>query len=193
VIGLELILACAPGVASQTIQAVVEVESRGDPLAIHVNGGRLPRPALDALDAAKLAQAAIAAGHSVDLGLMQVNSANLPRLGYTAGQMFDPCTNIAAGAAVLMEGYQRAAARHGPGQAALRAALSAYNTGSPSRGFENGYVARYDGVPAGTAARPSNPYSADTTIYLRRQARGQEPAEQQPAAPPGPAGQPQPR
>jgi type IV secretion system protein VirB1 len=46
VIGLELILACAPGVASQTIQAVVEVESRGDPLAIHVNGGRPPlRPA----------------------------------------------------------------------------------------------------------------------------------------------------
>jgi type IV secretion system protein VirB1 len=192
-IGLELILACAPGVAPQTIQAIVEVESRGNPLAIHVNGGRLPRPALDALDAAKLARAAIAAGHSVDLGLMQVNSANLPRLGYTAEQMFDPCTNIAAGAAVLTADYQRAAGRHGPGQTALRAALSAYNTGSLSRGIENGYVSRYGPVPAGMPASPSDPYSAETTTYLRRQARGHDPTEQPSAAPPGSAAQPQPR
>jgi len=190
-IGLELILACAPGVAPQTIQAIVEVESRGNPLAIHVNGGRLPRPALDALDAAKLARAAIAAGHSVDLGLMQVNSANLPRLGYTAEQMFDPCTNIAAGAAILTAEYRRAAARHGPGQTALHAALSAYNTGSPKRGIENGYVSRY--APAGMPASPFDPYGAETTTYLRRQADGHDPAEQPSATAPGSAAQPQPR
>jgi type IV secretion system protein VirB1 len=192
-IGLELILGCALGVAPQTIQAIVEVESRGNPLAIHVNGGRLPRPALDADDAAKLAQAAIAAGHSVDLGLMQINSTNLPRLGWTVEQMFDPCTNIAAGAAILTADYQRAAIRHGPGQTALRAALSAYNTGSLSRGIENGYVNRYGRIPAGMPASPSDPYRAETTTYLRRQARGHDPIEQPSALPPGSAAQPQPR
>jgi type IV secretion system protein VirB1 len=35
----------------------------------------------------------------------------------------------------------------GEGQAALQAALSAYNTGDFARGFANGYVARYYGRP----------------------------------------------
>lgn len=185
---IDLILACAPDVAPQTVQEIIRVESGGNPLAININGATLARPAIDMADAVKLASSAMAAGYTVDLGLMQVNSANLSRLGYTVEQMFDPCTNLKAGAAILTANYGRAVERHGPGQEALKAALSAYNTGSFERGFRNGYVARYYGegltFAAGAAsgdaavprqplpqpapeAVPADPYHVETTAYRR--------------------------
>jgi type IV secretion system protein VirB1 len=141
------LLACAANIAPVTLEAVIEVESRGDPLLLHVNGlAAQPRHATDASEAAGLARRYIAQGYSVDLGLMQVNSRNLAVLGYTIEQVLaDPCINIRAGAAVLTADYAAAMQEHGDGQAALQAALSAYNTGDLYRGFANGYVARYYG------------------------------------------------
>jgi type IV secretion system protein VirB1 len=75
---------------------------------------------------------------------MQVNSRNWKRLGYTAEDMLEPCKNIAAGAKLFEQAYLAELPKHrGNEQAALRAALSIYNTGNPRKGFENGYVARY--------------------------------------------------
>ena len=174
------LLACALNVAPATLAAVIQVESAGNPLALHVNGlpGHQPDPTTleDAID---LAERYIRQGYSVDIGLMQVNSRNLAALGYSVAQALDPCTNIEAGARILTADYAAAVQSRGEGQAALQAALSAYNTGDFDRGFGNGYVARYfarSGVPARPdgvrraafprAARP-NPYTADTQIYLR--------------------------
>ena len=77
---------------------------------------------------------------------MQVNSGNLRGLGLTVAGVLDPCTNLAAGARILREGY--AAARRGEAdpQQALRVAFSRYNTGHPERGFANGYVHRVQGA-----------------------------------------------
>ena len=110
---------------------------------------------------------------------MQVNSRNLQALGIAVFQAFDPCTNIRAGATILSADYADASRLRGPGQAALQAALSAYNTGDFYRGFENGYVARYYGgsafAPMTIAvhtqrpvapARP-NPFRAATSIYSK--------------------------
>jgi len=72
---------------------------------------------------------------------MQVNSANLPGLGLSIADSFDPCKNIGAGARVLVAGYQAPAAGL-DAQPALLQALSRYNTGKPDRGFYNGYVRR---------------------------------------------------
>lgn len=121
---LGLAATCAPGVAPETLAAVARAESGFDTLAINVNGpgGGRVRPA-GAADAVVRARTLIAAGRSVDLGLMQVNSRNLGWLGLSVEDAFDPCRSIAAGARVLT-------------------AFSGYNTGSPSRGFANGYVAR---------------------------------------------------
>jgi type IV secretion system protein VirB1 len=181
------LLACAANIAPATLEAVIQVESRGDPLLLYVNGlgAAQPRHAADAKDAAALARGYIAQGYSVDLGLMQVNSRNLAALGYTVEQLLDdPCTNIRAGAAVLTADYAAAVRTHGDGQPSLQAALSAYNTGDFHRGFANGYVARYYG-PGGSpvltkvtavaaaavkheAPQPwPNPYTADTTVYVR--------------------------
>lgn len=184
---------CAPNVAPATIAAIIQVESGGNRFALGVNGPirNRPRPK-NVEDAARQARHYMAQGYSVDLGLMQINSANLRGLGYTVEQMFDPCLNLKAGSRILSRGYQGAVKRYGEGQAALRAALSAYNTGNYEHGFKNGYVAKYypkkgiqlivqasapgkpdkDVKPASgpveaVEARktPINPYYADTTVY----------------------------
>jgi type IV secretion system protein VirB1 len=184
-IGLELMMVCAPHVAPQTIQAIIQVESGGNPLAIGINGPfKLSRRPVDARDAARLAKVYIKAGYSVDLGLMQVNSRNLKGLGYSVEQMFDPCLNMQAGARILQRGYQGATKRYGKGQKALRAALSAYNTGNYEEGFQNGYVAKYYRKKAakviirkvsGPIPKPalpvdplaSSPLTAETTVYSK--------------------------
>lgn len=170
--------ACALFVAPQTLAAVISVESGGNPLAINVNHAKNPPSPRDAAEAERVAKSYIARGYSVDLGLMQVNSRNLRALGVTVADMFDPCRNVQAGATVLSGDYATAirSGIHGE-QNALRVALSYYNTGSPERGFENGYVARYylDASPAivrdiagpsGRLKHPTSPYTADTTIPI---------------------------
>jgi type IV secretion system protein VirB1 len=137
------LLACAPQIAPSTLEAVIRVESGGRPLAININRGPRPAPAATPGAAAAIVRAAIEQGYSVDMGLMQVNSRNLPRLGYTIEQMFDPCVNIRAGSIILSSNYLSATKIHGEGPKALLAALSAYNTGNFQRGFTNGYISRY--------------------------------------------------
>ncbi|ACG78757.1 conjugal transfer protein [Phenylobacterium zucineum HLK1] len=140
---LPLASQCAPAVAPSTLLAIAKAESAFDPLAIGVNGagGGALRPR-SAEEAAAVARRLIANGRSIDLGLGQINSRNLSRLGLTVEAAFDPCRNLAASATVLSEGFDRAT-KVAPGeQAALRMALSIYNTGHPERGLRNGYVTR---------------------------------------------------
>jgi len=79
-------------------------------------------------------------GRSVSVGLMQVSTERLADLGLTANELFDPCTNVRAAAGLLATKYQHAAANEGGGQEALLRALSEYNSGSITLGFNNGYV-----------------------------------------------------
>lgn len=154
---LALASQCAPGVAPETLLAVARVESGLNPLAIGVNAKWAARPKPRSIaEAVAAAQELIASGRDIDLGLAQINVRNLPRLGLSLEGAFDPCRNLAASARVLREGYAAGMARHGPGQGALRTALSYYNTGHPQRGFRNGYVARV----LAHAAAPVRPATA---------------------------------
>lgn len=140
---LALATQCAPAVAPETLMAIVQVESRFDPLAIGVNGRpRVTVTARTPREAAARASALIASGRSVDLGLAQINSGNLAWLGLSVEAAFDPCLNLAAAQRVLQDGYARSAPASVGEQPALLTALSYYNTGHPRRGFANGYVAR---------------------------------------------------
>lgn len=133
---------CAPTVAPETLLSVARVESGFEPLAIGVNGG-LPRSLRPKTNTAAVRQASelIASGVSVDLGVGQINSRNLSWLGLKVEDAFDPCRNLEAAAKVLVANYHGAARDREP-QAALRTALSMYNTGDRSRGFRNGYVGK---------------------------------------------------
>lgn len=135
-----MIQQCAPGVGQTTMHAIIRTESGGHPWAIGDNTARLERQPATKEEAVATAKTLIAKGHSVDLGLGQINSKNLAGLGLTIDQVFEPCTNLAASATILTGAYQRAVKQHGQGQQALLAALSAYNTGSLVNGFGNGYV-----------------------------------------------------
>jgi type IV secretion system protein VirB1 len=132
---------CAPSVAIETIAAVVSHESKRNPFAIGINGGaRITRQPLNKAEAVETANKLLSMGLSIDLGLAQINSANLGWLGLTVEQVFEPCANLRAAETVLRGCYDPAAKRHGPGQLALQAALSCYNTGNYARGLSNGYV-----------------------------------------------------
>lgn len=148
----HLAASCAPDVASDVLRAVASKESHFDPLALHDNTRKITRMGADAKAAAALAQSWIASGDSVDIGLMQINAPNLPRLGLTVAQALDPCLSLAAGAAVLRDAYHQEASQTEQ-QAALLIMLSRYNTGRPLAGLVNGYVG--DVIGAAPPAAPA--------------------------------------
>jgi type IV secretion system protein VirB1 len=167
---LGLALRCAPSVAPATLLALARVESGLDPLALGVNGAQAsalrPRSLAEAVERAK---ALLAAGANLDLGLAQINSGNLARLGLTVETAFDPCRSLAAGAALLHEAYASARLSAADPQSALRTALSVYNTGDQARGFRNGYVTRVVAAAAGLEARvpapPPRPPAASSPAW----------------------------
>jgi len=138
------------------MSAVVQVESGGNPLALHDNTLRQSYAPESQAEAIDWATQLIGFGHSVDLGLSQINSANLPMLAMSVAQAFDPCTNLRGGARILGEDYTAAAGRFGPGQYALRRALAAYNSGSffASQAYVNEILVAA-GVPPETAEAPT--------------------------------------
>lgn len=165
------LLACAVNVADITMDTLVHVESGGRNLALHVNHLIGPQPqAATKQEAVAIAQRYIADGFSVDLGLAQINSRNLSRLGYSIEDSFEPCKNLAGGAQILTANYASAAERFGPGQRALMAALSAYNTGDFYKGVTNGYLAKYFTMPAITIMSPPK----TVTIAINRHASDTE-------------------
>jgi type IV secretion system protein VirB1 len=130
-------------VAPQTLVSIVRIESRFNTLAIGGPGKVTLRQPRSLKEAVSLAGRLIRSGKSVDLGLAQINSRNLKRLGLSVQSALDPCRNLAAAGALLVEDYRQARTELPP-QAALRRALSLYNSGSPLRGLANGYVARVE-------------------------------------------------
>jgi type IV secretion system protein VirB1 len=138
---LLLLALCAPAIDPVTGASLVRHESGGHPYLIGINGGaKLSRQPSTEAQAVATARALIQRGLSIDMGLAQINSNNLPRLGLTVDQIFRPCVNVQAMQTVLERNYLRAAARSGPGQTALKAALSEYNTGNTQGDLANGYV-----------------------------------------------------
>lgn len=150
-----LIVSCAPNVHPHTMSEIVRVESRGNELAINVNRvKRQPRKASNRDEAIATARRYIAMGYSVDMGLSQINSRNLAALGMSVEEAFEPCANLKAGARIISDAFTGTSRMPGGEQEALQRALSAYNTGSYSRGFLNGYVARYYARSSGKPLPP---------------------------------------
>ncbi len=138
----QLAASCAPHVALETLAAVARTESGFDALTLHDNTtGHTYHPTTREDAIASGIELATVGRHSVDVGLMQINSANLARLGLTLADAFDPCRNLAAADRVLVDGYTAPELGQDP-QPAVQQALSRYNTGDASRGVSNGYVGR---------------------------------------------------
>ncbi|PRP68494.1 hypothetical protein BUE93_22095 [Chromobacterium amazonense] len=137
-----LIAACAPFVAGSTMMSIIHVESGGNPYAIGVNTKHRANSVSSHYSAVMEANRLIGNGANIDMGLMQINVKTMKNLGLTVEQVFDPCTNIYAGATVLTRNYYNASRKYVSEQEALLAAISAYNTGNYRNGFKNGYVGK---------------------------------------------------
>lgn len=147
-----LILQCAVVDAPPAvIRQIIQVESAGNPLAININSNTpFDLSSInDIKSAAKLAEKYIQEGYTVDIGYMQVNSTHLETFGFSVTDILEPCANIAIGSQIFMKAYGATKAFYGETDLALQSALSAYNTGTFHRGFNNGYVTRY-AAPAPT-------------------------------------------
>lgn len=146
-----LIARCAPTVHPETMAALISAESRGHQYAI-ADAGPVNMPwaqrkklvrsyYMGSLDeAVGKANGLIASGHTVSLGLAQVNDRNLAAFGLSVREIFEPCTNLAVGGKIFTDFYERAVKKFGFGRQALNAAISAYNSGSWVRGEKDGYV-----------------------------------------------------
>jgi type IV secretion system protein VirB1 len=158
--------ACLPaGINATLVAAVIQVESGGNPRAIGVNGGpRLRRQAVTTTQAVDWAKALTASGASIDLGLMQLNSRNLARLGLSIEAAFDPCRNVAAGAEMLRAAYAEADNSGASSESAKTfAALTIYNHGRP--GADRCYADQVVHVAVGsTAPDCAASHAGDATI-----------------------------
>lgn len=158
-----LLTQCVPSVHPSTMGAIIRTESRGNAYALSDDGPshlpwRVRKTMLRSFNPGSLEEAVritnglIRDGHIVGLGLAQVNSRNLAKLGLTVEQALDPCTNLNAGGQILTNFYLRAFRKYGNAEKALIAAISAYNTGNFVAGIENGYVGKV--VRAGYTVPP---------------------------------------
>jgi type IV secretion system protein VirB1 len=146
--------ACAAKVPVSTLEAIARTESALYPYALSINRPHqlarrqgwnrgtitLERQPTSREEAVAWTKWLLAQGITVSIGLLQVNSEHAALLHVTPEQLFDPCTNLRAGAALLSATYSATARIQGEGFAALDSALSYYNTGSPTAGLSNGYV-----------------------------------------------------
>jgi type IV secretion system protein VirB1 len=144
-----LLQTCAPSVAPSTMSAIVRVESGGNPLAIgDISTGRsyAPRTYADALSTAKTL---IARGHSVDVGLAQINSGNFASYHTNAAQVLFPCQGLIIGSAILANAYRWSSVTFADPRRALCGAVSSYNTGSLFDGaaYVKKVVAQADRTP----------------------------------------------
>jgi type IV secretion system protein VirB1 len=148
--------ACLPTAPLSTLRAVIQVESSGNPNAMQIDFPktllkrwslaegtlrlkRQPANQREALDWLTYFQSY---DIFVDLGLMQVSTAEAKRHGISPETLLDPCTNLRVGWQILEDDYRIEQKTHGPGQEALQHAISRYNTGDTRQGIANGYLGR---------------------------------------------------
>ena len=145
-LALSIASQAAPTVTPDTLVTFAMAESRLQPLTIHDNATGQSYFPDTREEATALAAGLVNRGHSVDLGIMQVNSANMARAGLTVTTAFDAGESLRAGALILTRAYRRCLRgsvypNDAQQQAALRCAASVYNTGDDQAGILNGYQA----------------------------------------------------
>ena len=165
---VKLQSSCLPSAQLSTLRAVVQVESGGNPNAMQIDFPkallkrwglaegtlRLKRQPINQREALNWLAYFQSYDIFVDLGLMQVSTAEAKRRGISPESLLETCTNLRVGWQILEDAYQIEKKSYGPGQEALQHAISRYNTGDPQRGIANGYLAR---VLAAVRRLPAEP------------------------------------
>lgn len=133
---------CSPSVAPSTMVALIKTESRGNRLALGLNGARLRFQPKDESQAIAWVRYLDEHGYNYDVGLGQINVKNIRKYKLRPDRLFDSCLNIEVAGKILTENYIASLKKTSDKQLALRYALSMYNTGNSYSGFNNGYLER---------------------------------------------------
>jgi type IV secretion system protein VirB1 len=131
---------CAPAVAVSTLRAMATVESGMNPFAIGVVGGALKRQPRSLGEGVSTVNDLIRNNVQFSAGLIQIYVRNWKHHEINAEAVFDPCQNMRASQAILMNCYLRASKVSESSQHALRKAVSCYYSNNFSTGFRHGYV-----------------------------------------------------
>jgi len=133
---------CAPDISPFTMGYIVGHESENNRFAIGINSKtvKLPAKPTNEGEAKAIFADLMSRKISFDAGLGQINSANIRAYGMSPEQVFNGCENLKMAQRILKDCYAAAVKKYPAGQAALRHALSCYNTGSLTAGITNGYV-----------------------------------------------------
>lgn len=147
----KLARTCVPKADLRSIAAIVKTESSFRPFALSLNyptattkhglpPGRmwLASQPQNEQEAAAWSHTLLRAGFTLSIGLMQVSLEE----GYPIETLLNPCSNLQIGWSIFEKKYQQTVRQFGPGDRAVRAALSLYNSGSTTAGFRNGYVGK---------------------------------------------------
>ena len=130
-----LLRTCASDVAAPgTMAAFITVESGANPYAIHDNTTRESYAPPTLTEAVAIGDSLVSQGHSVDLGIAQINSGNMATYGVGVANLFNACTNVSVGARILRESWRSAIGRYGNAPdvrpQVVFAAAQGYNSGS---------------------------------------------------------------
>ena len=136
---ISVIKKCSPiAEYHEVLYGIVKKESGGSAYAININGAYLNRQPTNKNEATSLISVIEESEYTFDIGVAQINSQHFKpnrvfgRLGYRPVDALDYCLNLKMATSIFDDAYKRTRD--------IKKALSIYNTGSPVRGLQNGYV-----------------------------------------------------
>lgn len=162
-VALHLARTCAGGVAPETLLSVVKTESGLNAYAVGDNTDRRSYSPATRADAVALTDRLVAAGHSIDMGAAQINSAagHMQRRGLPLSAAFDPCIGFRVGGEVLADCWKRATGVSP--QARLLSTIGCYNAGHPSPGTAYVLHVQASAAQIVPAIQIAGPYRAPAT------------------------------
>ncbi|MEC5509938.1 lytic transglycosylase domain-containing protein [Klebsiella oxytoca] len=129
-----LILQCTSGVAPETVKAIIDVESGGNPWVIASVTDKKSFYLPDRAAAEAVAKELTDSGKNFSAGPMQINSSNFSAYGLDYHTVFEPCNNLKTGAAILKKCWS-SASQYQDRKERLKASLSCYYSGNFTRGL----------------------------------------------------------
>lgn len=137
---IELAQECAPQVEIGMFAAIAHLASDFKPFAITINGdyplADQPQTKAEGIETA----AALAAdGMNISIGLTGLNFEDLPRLGISVSDAFDPCINLKTSGRLLTE-YHAAATQAGSPHPAVEMLRAFFGRGDIESGKNAGYA-----------------------------------------------------
>ena len=144
----QLVMACSvSGLPADLVEAIVMTESSGYVYALsgsydYSDYFLLPAIQSEADYAMSVGQASLEHNVNVSVGLMQINSWHIDKMGASIATVIDPCNNVLIGTSILREIIDRVCPST-LNNDCINAALRQYNTGKTKEtAAGNAYVAK---------------------------------------------------